>query len=712
MPSLLLPSGSLALTAEKYLIALNCTRFVSLLRSVNLSHYVQVPVRSNNPSLETRLPDLTQFTLSASLAAGVGEDEDSESYTILAPRDDVIDTHWPQLQAFLAASMPERGTDALRDVLRYHIVRGRWTPDELEDGMLVSTVLETDALKSSSQRLLVSVQRDEGDHDGGDGEDASVAKWWGQAGADQDTERRGRKHKDSGVVGFGGASVIAEPVRVGKSIIYLLSSVLAPPASPITEAVSDLRLSTFVASLYAAELDKELASQPGVTFLMPDNTAFSSLGLVMSYLLLPTAREELRSVLRYHVIDQIAYIDDLASADRRLTGYPTLAGGSEIYVEHRRNSSGLGSMAIGGSVSDAIVPSLRIRGPTVGGQPINGDARAGRVLEGDLLTSTGVIHVVDQVELPPELDITIPKLLQGARASTMIDLIRAANLSWVLDGPAKRVQHATGLGLGQSDKKKKKRHGDGTQDDLARNQAYTILCPTDKALSRLNLTRYLSDPPALAALVKLHIIPTDTTLLPGDQHEARPASTGEYTNDDEDDDDDRHGPDDPTSPEDEREAGRAPLSLSDEAAFPTLLDKRAGGTSQYGTVAFRRWGDDGWLVGVKSARGARGQTDAARVVAFGRASPRTVLVDRSQGHDDTEEKEVSLLAGGGVLVIDAVLLPYEPSWLRRWSLSLALALALVLVAGLIVFGLRTWLVRRSGGAKTRYEPVAEGEEDA
>ena len=45
-------------------------------------------------------------------------------------------------------------------------------------------------------------------------------------------------------------------VQVGDSIIYLLASVLEPPSSVVTTAVSDLRLSTFVAAVYAASLDK------------------------------------------------------------------------------------------------------------------------------------------------------------------------------------------------------------------------------------------------------------------------------------------------------------------------------------------------------------------------------------------------------------------------------------------------------------------------
>src|ERR1700733_5861651 len=38
--SLLVPPGALQLTAEKYLLALNCTSFVSMLHSVNLTTFI------------------------------------------------------------------------------------------------------------------------------------------------------------------------------------------------------------------------------------------------------------------------------------------------------------------------------------------------------------------------------------------------------------------------------------------------------------------------------------------------------------------------------------------------------------------------------------------------------------------------------------------------------------------------------------------------
>lgn len=119
--SLLVPPGALQLTPEKYLLALNCTSFVSLLHSVDLTSFIN--------------------------------DTDAK-YTILAPRDDV-------LSVFGVEDLPKRGSDALKKLLQYHFIPGRWTPKKLENGMLLETALEEQGLDGGRQVLTIEVN---GDH--------------------------------------------------------------------------------------------------------------------------------------------------------------------------------------------------------------------------------------------------------------------------------------------------------------------------------------------------------------------------------------------------------------------------------------------------------------------------------------------------------------------------------------------------------------------
>ena len=118
--SLLIPDGSLQLTPEKYLLALNCTSFVSLLHSVDLTSLINTT---------------------------------SSKYTILAPRDDV-------LNVFEDGDLPENGSEELKRLLKYHFIPGRWTPKKLKDGMLLETALEEAGLDGGRQVLDVKVSDD------------------------------------------------------------------------------------------------------------------------------------------------------------------------------------------------------------------------------------------------------------------------------------------------------------------------------------------------------------------------------------------------------------------------------------------------------------------------------------------------------------------------------------------------------------------------
>jgi solute carrier family 25 carnitine/acylcarnitine transporter 20/29 len=118
--SLLVPPGALQLTPEKYLLAFNCTTFVSLLHSVDLTSFIN----------------------------------DTEAkYTILAPKDEVF-------SVFGDGELPEKGSDELKKLLQYHFIPGRWTPKKLEDGMLLETALEEEGLDGGRQVLSIEVSKD------------------------------------------------------------------------------------------------------------------------------------------------------------------------------------------------------------------------------------------------------------------------------------------------------------------------------------------------------------------------------------------------------------------------------------------------------------------------------------------------------------------------------------------------------------------------
>lgn len=562
--SLLLPRGSLALTPEKYLLALNATKFVALFRDAGLS-------------------DL--------LRSSKHNEANNASYTILAAKDDVLE----RMSSLPWMSLPEAGTAELKDTLRYHTIEGRYTKSQLNDGELLKTMLQTPQLRDQQQRIVVSVSDDKHQH----------------------------LSKEDSSISFDTANVIAEPIEAGNSIIYLISRMLEPPSSFVATSL-DKGLSTFVASVYASGLDRKLLHQsPATTFLAPTNAAFEYMGLAMNYFLLPSAQSELGQLLSYHAVQGTLYLDEVDYDSQRFT---TLEG-SEIYLE--RNST-----------SRKANLHTHVRGPLVGGFPANGDNRAAKIVEADLLTSTGVLHVIDQVELPPSLNITSAKLMRGAKASTFPDLLQQANMSWIAEGrppPADWANSFPYIDLKKRDQKRLRK-------SLFQHTSYTLLCPTDRAFNRINLTYYLNDLPALVSLVQLHVIPSPP---PGKSSLQDPMRF----------------------PADGR-----PLALEDDLSFSTLHSKSQGGPSGYGDVSFRKAGESDWLVGIKGARGTDGKHDKARILNYGRNTP----IIRKDGGDlvDAAMARPKMTFGGGVFLIDGVLEPYEPNWWRRWGYIALVSLSL------------------------------------
>jgi len=152
MPNLLVPENfSLLNSAEKVLLSLNATRFVSLLRTANLS---------------------------ATYAGEPGKDGKSEQpWTFLAPSDEMLEMvdRWggphgspplPVHELWQAADTgselvtigePMKDASPLQALLKYHILPGRLMPGDIRDGMLVGTELRTSSLAGGRQRMRIDV---------------------------------------------------------------------------------------------------------------------------------------------------------------------------------------------------------------------------------------------------------------------------------------------------------------------------------------------------------------------------------------------------------------------------------------------------------------------------------------------------------------------------------------------------------------------------
>ncbi len=179
---------------------------------------------------------------------------------------------------------------------------------------------------------------------------------------------------DGGVRLNDAVTVLTTDIAATNGVIHVIDGVLLPPADEsaamgemgtIADVVAgNPDFSTLLAALQAAGLAETLASPGKFTVFAPTDEAFAGLpeGTIATLLEDPTG--QLTQILLYHVLQGVAMASDVVS----LTSAEALQG-SPITIE---------------VVDGAVI--------------LNGTVR---VTATDILTSNGVIHVIDSVLLPP-----------------------------------------------------------------------------------------------------------------------------------------------------------------------------------------------------------------------------------------------------------------------------------------------------------------------
>ena len=280
--SLPVPPGALQspVDSEKYLLAINCTYFVSLLCSVGL--------RSLINDTETKI-------------------------TILAPRDDV-------LQAYNHSDLPEKGSMELKKLLQYHFISGKFTPKKLQNGTLMETLLEEEGLGGGKQVLSIEVSSDD---------KKSPSYHFGGAGV------IGEPGKSS--LGCMTSSLTVLIVEVNNTVIYFISRPLTPPVDPLEAALPHLDLSSFIAAVFSTSQADALRKEPRTTLFVPRNVAFKRLGLLVStHLLSTSSKQDLQNVVLHHAIRDIQYARSLTNGSQHT--FATLEG-SDVQFDRLKNGS-------------------------------------------------------------------------------------------------------------------------------------------------------------------------------------------------------------------------------------------------------------------------------------------------------------------------------------------------------------------------------------
>ena len=172
-----------------------------------------------------------------------------------------------------------------------------------------------------------------------------------------------------------GINVIKADVNATNGVIHAIDRVLLPPDLMATKptqsetivdvAASNPAFSTLVTAVKAAGLVETLSGKGPFTVFAPTNEAFAALPKgTLEKLLKPENRKLLQQVLTYHVVSGNLMAKDLRS------GQVTTVAGSTVAVKVQNQKV---------SVNNS------------------------KVVKADVGASNGVIHVIDQVLLPPDL---------------------------------------------------------------------------------------------------------------------------------------------------------------------------------------------------------------------------------------------------------------------------------------------------------------------
>lgn len=239
---------------------------------------------------------------------------------------------------------------------------------------------------------------------------------------------------EDGKVFINDAQVIITDIEASNGVIHVIDTVILPPKDIVDTAVADGRFTTLVAAVQAAGLVEVLKSEGPFTVFAPTDDAFAKLpaGTVEALLAdIPT----LTDILLYHVVPGKVMAEQVVTLKEAVT-----AQGLPVQIK----------------VED--------------GKVFINDAQ---VIITDIVTSNGVIHVIDTVIIPPQ-DIVETAIADG-RFTTLVAALQAAELVETLKGEG----------------------------------PFTVFAPTDDAFAKLpagTVEALLKDIPTLTDILLYHVV--------------------------------------------------------------------------------------------------------------------------------------------------------------------------------------------------------------
>lgn len=380
-------------------------------------------VLENNPSLSLLRAAVSVAGLDGALA------DEGTNYTIFAPNNRAFESALIKLGISadqLAEIKPE-----LAKVLLYHVALGSLTSENLIslDDRRITTISSasfpdlhyTVRGMSTSEYYPTYDAADDDDSESADDDDDLISNplaFWLSGGTEEEYNRRpyGNRYAPSIFIEeslissqrYFGASVLEGDIPAGNGIVHIIDGVLSPPDDIATVAMHIPRLSIFSAALEAANLTDSFECTGGdcplqpVTVFAPTNTAFRKLAKELDVDPADLLRNpNLGEILKYHVSSPASFEKPILVGDLRDLEIPTLLGGNaSLFGTFETVTTDIARTRYGQLVR--VVRQV----PIVEGAQNN----VSIVFEANIEAFQGVIHIIDDVLLPPGLDDTPDQL--------------------------------------------------------------------------------------------------------------------------------------------------------------------------------------------------------------------------------------------------------------------------------------------------------------
>lgn len=176
--------------------------------------------------------------------------------------------------------------------------------------------------------------------------------------------------RNSAGVFINGVKVKKADVNATNGVIHVIDRVLLPPAGNIVEtAAANPNFTFLVAAAQRAGTDivNALTAAGPLTVFAPTNQAFIDAGFPTIAAIQAADPNVLKPILLYHVIGARVFSSDLTEGAQ-----PTTAGGGKLTI--------------------TLAGGAKVKG--------NGNAQASGIVATDIVTTNGVIHVINGVLLP------------------------------------------------------------------------------------------------------------------------------------------------------------------------------------------------------------------------------------------------------------------------------------------------------------------------